>query len=216
MKTIILALVISFISISCVQENIENPKVVENFYALSVGNSWVYRYYKLDVETNEYSLFANRTDSVSIIKKEIFNGETFYQFQTISTQVDGNNLPEFYGFHDGVFISTTYLRDSLGYLIYKSGNKKYWNNNFEESFVYAANNKDVYRRLNKDLSIIKVEAGEFKSYNMEFFTKDETTRETIISNFYYANGIGKVFERFGFIANGKTLYEKRLDSYIIE
>lgn len=66
MKRLLLCLGISTIFYSCKDsESLEGPDV--NFYALTVGNSWVYKYYLYNEQTQLY----DKTDIIDSINLKI-------------------------------------------------------------------------------------------------------------------------------------------------
>lgn len=125
MKSTYLLLALSIMLFSCSSDENEIPE--KNFYALSVGNNWIYKYYIKDY-ADEFSVFAHKTDSVKIVGTEIFNNKTYYEVYTKSVQTENNGIPSS---DIGEFENTSYLRDSLGYLVHNEGNIEYWNNNYE-------------------------------------------------------------------------------------
>lgn len=221
MKTTYLLLALSIMLFSCSFDEQEAPEEVpeKNFYALSVGNSWVYKYYTKDSDTDEFSVFAHKTDSVKIVGTKEFDENTYYEFYSKSVQTENNNIS---GFNIGEFEKTRYLRDSLGYLIDNEGNTDYWNNYFQErlhhSIIYQSGSLDVYGKLNETTTDLTIEAGSFECNNLEIYVKDPDTNEPkpTASYFYYADGVGNVCEKIGYISGGIIAYERRLDSYEVD
>lgn len=72
--------------------------------------------------------------------------------------------------------------------------------------------------MNESLSDLTTEAGSFECYHMEMYAKDTATNEQwpTASHFYYAEGVGNVCEKIGYIHGGVIAYERRLDSYDVE
>ena len=189
-----------------------------NFYALTVGNSWVYKYYTKDLNTGGFTVFANRIDSVEIIDTEILNNQTYYTFKTKSTQTENNNigLP---GFEIGEWENISYKRDSLGYLVSNTGNKLYWNNNHEEIFWHSNSDpdSDVFAKLNDEGTFLNIEAGNFECLDMEIYLKNINTNivNQTASHIYYSEGIGNICEKIGYLNGEETTYERRLDTFLI-
>lgn len=60
------------------------PEAEDNFYALTVGNEWVYRNYKYNANTQLYEN-TGVIDSVSIVGTESIDGNIYYKFRTYTT-----------------------------------------------------------------------------------------------------------------------------------
>ncbi len=221
MKTTHLLLALSILVFSCSSDDqeVQEEVPVDNFYALTVGNSWIYKYYTKDYDTDEFSVFAFKTDSVKIVGTKEFDENSYYEFHTKSVQTENNNIP---GSNIGEYEKTRFLRDSLGYLIDNKGDTDYWNNYFQErlhhSITYQSGSLDIYGKLNETTTDLTIEAGTFECYNLEIYAKDPDTNEPrpTASSFYYSDGVGRISEKIGYLVGGITAYEMRLDSYEVE
>lgn len=106
--------------ISCSSDDNTAPEPEENFYALTVGNSWVYEHFRRErIQSNTFN-DTGAIDSVKIVGTEIINENEFYKYR-IRTSGNENNV---------VFCSPNgerfeYLRDSIGYLIDQYGKVKF-------------------------------------------------------------------------------------------
>jgi hypothetical protein len=206
MKTIYSVIIILIVLTSCTSNNEQSE---ENFYALTEGNKWVYKYYSKDSNTGMFSVFAHKIDSVEITGTETFNNKIYYVVRTKSTQTENNNI-DLPNFTIGETKKTTHVRDSLGYLISNTGVKLYWNNNNEERFYHSIldPNRDVFAKLNNETTNLNVQAGNFQCLNFETFTKNLITNinSETVSSFYNSDGIGRICEKIGYTVGGAILF----------
>lgn len=196
-------------------EGTTDEPIEDNFYALTVGNSWEYKYYKYRSFNNTYD-YMGIIDSVKIVAKTEINGNTYFDFRS---RISGNNNPgttlvqpngEYHRF----------FRDSLGYLILDSGKIAYTNNDYRERIVNTSlSTMTGYARLNEGSVIITTEAGEFDCLDMEIYARVNATGEIRpgINNVNYSNGIGKIYQSESYVSSSSPPFKiKKLDSYIVE
>jgi len=217
MKTAYLVLIIALTIVSCSSNNdSEMDNEPDNFYAFEVGNSWVYKYYTKNHDTNEFTNYVGISDSVSIISTEIIRENIFYKFRWLRTNSENYSSPYLGGEGEGFY----FRRDSIGYLVDDIGNIHYWNNNWQERYWHSASDPTyaVFAKLNENIITVNIEAGNFNCLDLEIYMKNIETGEQNppASHFYYAKGIGNVYDKFGYLVGNATAYEKRLDSYNFE
>lgn len=210
-KYFIILLVLSFIY-SCNSEESDLPQQTNNFYALTVGNSWEYKYYLRDNATNNF-LPTPVTETVDITETIIINNETYYNFKHIVTSNDGNysSLPT-----NG---ERNYrLRDSLGFLIDEIGLIKYNNSNNNEYFVDQINNMlSYYVKLSDTDNNIMTNAGSFMCYDNHYYLKDINGNvSNSLDHIYRQNGKGEILSTMSFASQNEPFAEKRLESYSIQ
>jgi len=214
MKRTILSLCISALLFSCSSDD-DNQilKIQEdNFYALKVGNSWVYKNYRYNNATDDY-VDSGVIDNVSIISTQVINGEKYFEFKTI-TSGNINNSPL-----NGNLNGEQYelLRDSLGYLVSDTGFIKYTNNDYSERVVQTYDYATLYNRLNPGTTTVNTEAGTFECLDMELYGVSPIYGPYPSRDHYnYADGIGLVFNTISYISSSEHIMERRLDSYNIE
>lgn len=200
--------------LSCSKD--DNNEIVQkkNFYALTVGNSWVYKYYIEDELTGEFTDFTGVIDSVSIISTQEIGSNLFYKFKRKTVRPE--NAPQMIGHPEGE--EYYYLRDSLGYLINDQGKLTFINDNFEEH-LWDQETEDVafFSKLKNGETKIETEAGTFECLDMELYAKDINTGEQFpgLSHYYFANEVGDVKRVISWMS-GDIFYEKRLDSQEIQ
>lgn len=214
MKHIILFFCISVLLFSCSSEDdVQIPIVQEsNFYALNVGNSWVYKYYKRNIETNNFE-DSGVIDSVSIISTQEINQQLYYKFRTLTTGNENNTISILQNGEDFEF-----LRDSLGFLISETGTVNYINNDYNELIMREEYWGTVYAKLNEGVVNVNTAAGTFECLDMESYVKNPTT-EIIYpgrSHYYYSSGVGLIFDTTSFVSQSQHIIERRLDSYNIQ
>lgn len=214
MKLIILCFCFSLIMMSCTEsaeiEN-ENNQPDDNFYALSVGNSWVYKNYRLDFNTDTYK-YTGGVDSISIIDKKNIDGITYYEFRRLTTGIEDGS---FSCYSNGEYFKL--LRENDGALVDDEGNVIFTNDNFQERLLYENSWGNVYERLVEGDTIMNVEAGEFKCIYSERYAIDtEGQRLEGTNHYYYSEGIGLVYETCSTVSDEKPRMIKRLDAYDIQ
>jgi hypothetical protein len=183
----------------------------DNFYALTVGNSWTFEYFRR-IGTSEDFESLNAFDEVEITGNTEINGKNYFVFQTTTSGNDGAPpyVPE-----NGV--ANLHFRDSLGYLINEAGKKFFSNTNQEqEYFILEHPTFNLFGKLVNGTENVDVEAGVFNALNNEIFAKlpDETIPPGR-SNKYYAEEIGQLKETYSAISNPISYGEKRLVSYLV-
>jgi hypothetical protein len=183
-----------------------------NFYALTVGNSWVYKNYYYNTQTEVYDDIGI-IDSISIIGTEVVNNNTYFKFRRWTTgNEDGNYLlcnPN--GEHFEL------LRDSVGYLVRDDGNLKYINNFFDEILIDSQNWGDQYFHLQEEAVNISTIAGNFNCLEMLHYAYLSSDNELSPGQdrYSYSDGVGLVFNTVSFVTNPIHILERRLDSYNI-
>jgi len=205
-----------FCVIVCVYTCSSNDNIQEttqpdsNFYALNVGNSWVYKYYKLDITDNSYS-FNNVIDSVSIVGTETINDKLYYKFKTITSgNIPTNGNP---GFSNGERFD--FFRDSLGYLVNDLGVRLFSNQNTDE-WIYLQTPLTYHFKLTENIETINTNAGLFECSDVRVKHFINGNEAPCINHRYYSDGIGEVMLTFCYVATEEHEWLKKLDSYIIQ
>lgn len=214
MKNVLWCIYIIALTYSCenepVFENENNPAPI-NFYALEVGNYWVYkseRYNSLE----EYYFDNGVIDSVSIIGTEDIDGETYFKFRTKTT---GNDIESPLSNPNGVKIE--YFRELDGNLINEEGVIKFTNNNYEERLIAEHHWGTIYEILIDGMTTINVEAGEFDCiYSERYAITPEGEQLEGLDRRYYASGIGLVYDTLSYINNPTPVIIRSLVSYNVQ
>lgn len=193
-----------------------------NFYALTVGNSWVYKWYELDDRNENPNLFTGVSETVSIEDIETIDNETYYKFKRVITGNPLDNLgnPIIINIEgNGEYFE--FLRDSSGYLINEAGLIKCVNNTYEEILIDTEFDglESIFGQVSEDNITYNTEAGVFNS--LEFILSLSVYQSTIlhgISYYYYSDGIGLVsnINRRFVNCDFCGFFEKRLDSYNLQ
>ncbi|WP_299115371.1 hypothetical protein [uncultured Winogradskyella sp.] len=211
MKRIIYVCLIAFFSPSCASDNDDNPQNQDsNFYALTLGNQWVYKNYRYNSATQSYD-DTGVIDSVSIVGTEIINGNTFYKFRRWTT---GNEAGIAFCNPNGEHFEL--LRDSLGYLIRDDSSIKYANNDFSARVMNDLGWGTIYDQLIALDNEITVEAGTFIStYSQRYAISSLDEQLPGLDHFYYADGYGLIYDTSSFVSQDIPSIIRRLDSYNI-
>ena len=199
-----------FFSCNSSDDNPLNPEPEANFYALTVGNSWVYKNYRYDSTTETYN-DTGVIDFVSIVGTETISDQTYFKFRRLTT---GNETGITFCNPNGEHFE--YLRDSLGYLVRDDGSIKFANNDFSERILSEDTWGIVYEKLADGTEDINVEAGLFTSIKTERYARSlDGDLYAGLDKFYYADGIGLVHDTSSFVVSGIVSIKRRLDSYTI-
>jgi len=184
------------------------------FYALTVGNSWEYRYY--DYNTSSDSFVASTVvETVSIVSTEEIEGETYFKFRYFVTGNDLNssnspNYPE-----NGE--SFRYFREDAENLVDDSNTIIFLRENHEERLIGSLSDPILqYLRLAEDTHNLSTIAGTFETLDMELYARDgDGNIYPGISHYYYADGVGLVLNTTTFVSTAQHFRERRLESYTI-
>ena len=216
MKRIFLFLCIIALNFSCSSDdnNTQQPEqqIEPNFYALTVGNSWVYKNYKYNPQTGDYD-DTGIIDSVSIVGTETIDGETYFKFKTETT---GNDAEILYFNANGEQFE--FRRELSGNLINETGDIVYTNNNYEERLVSESSWGNIFDKLTENIQTVNVVAGSFNCLDMERYAKSLDNTETFpaLDHFYYSDGIGLISDSTSFASQSVAVGIRRLDSYNVQ
>ncbi|MEM6686730.1 MAG: hypothetical protein AAF617_13185 [Bacteroidota bacterium] len=211
---------IGFCCLSCSNDDTTTIEPDGGFYALKVGNSWVYEYIN---RVNPYADLFNGTnifeetnvvDSVKVVGTEEIDGNTFYKFR-IRTSGNDSNYPLCYD--NGEHFE--YFRDSLGYLINQYGKVKFAVEGDTQEFLQVAHQNDRFlRQLSSESEIVSTPVGDFDCFWMELYVRnnfnDERSKGT--SSFYYKEEVGLVFSKISWANEILHRMERRLVSYDVQ
>lgn len=216
MKRAMLCLFMSFLIFSCnSDDNNPQPQTQQDdspgFYALKVGNSWVYKNYRYNTQNQQYE-DVGVTDSISIIGTEELFGNKYFKFRRMTT---GNEEGITFCNPNGEHFEL--LREFEGQLITSNGNVQFVNNNYEERVVLEQDWGTIYERLVEGENSLTVDAGTFTCINSERYAKlPDGVQADGLDRFYYAEGIGLIFDTSSFVSNSTHTIERHLVSYNVQ
>lgn len=214
MKRLLLCFCIIAFTFSCSESDSSDYQINPldaNFFALTVGNSWVYKNYKYNSVTETY-YDTGVIDSISIVAIQDFSGETYYKFRRLTT---GNQEGITFCNPNGEHFE--FLREFEGNLINEEGSIKFTNSNNEERLLEENQWGNIFEVLIEGNSIISVEAGEFDCINSERYAKNSDGEQLPgLDRFYYASGIGLIYDTSSFVSNSIPSIIRRLDSYEVQ
>ncbi|MBU2930250.1 hypothetical protein [Winogradskyella psychrotolerans] len=213
MRKIAIILMTLFTICSC-STNDNNTTENENFYALTEGNSWAYKYYNKDLATGEF-VATTITETVNITHTTEIDGNTYYNFKHIVTGNNGNIAFPNNGEQNYM------LRDSLGFLINEIGGIKYANNNYEEHFVDRfddISSTSIKLQLSTTQDIVSIASlGDFICLDNNYFLRDVNGNQLNgLDHVYREDGTGEILSTLSFASESDHYGEKRLESYIIQ
>ncbi len=209
------SLFLSLFFISCNNDDdssTEEQEVVENFYALKIGNTWKYEYFKRIGQTEEFET-TGVIEEVEIIETTIIDEETFYVFKSTTTGNE-NNFPPCAPENGITYINK---RDSLGYLIDDNHHFLFSNENFEEYLISDNVWGDTYGVLIEELEIIDMPAGSFECNQNEIFAIQPETGDIFLGRDrqYYSDEKGEIYREYSGVSNPYHYWEKRLIEFEI-
>lgn len=203
-----------FTCISCSSDDNTIPEPEESFYALRVGNSWVYEHHRrVNPQSTDFENI-NVTDSVKIVGTEEINGNTFFKFRT---RTSGNEANQAFCSPNGE--NFKFLRDSLGYLINDAGKVQFSPQGDTNEYVLDVTsfNRLIYS-LSTESEVVTTPAGDFDCHWMNLYTRDNGSDERSVgtSKYYRMEGIGEVFTTSSWASRPLHTVEKRLVSYTVQ
>ncbi len=218
MKRILLSICTAVLFFSCSNDdnssgiNDVNAQAEANFYALKVGNSWNYKNYTYNNNTQEYD-YSGVIDSVKITGIQIINDNTYFEFTTRTSGNDNGNL-----LLNANGVSTELLRDSLGNLVWETGKIKFTHSDFSERTLNEQSWGTTFETLQTGINNFEVEAGTFPCINSERYAKSNPDETLLpgLDKIYYTDGVGLVYETLSFVSSNIPVVERRLDTYSIE
>lgn len=214
MKRVMLLVLPALFLCSCSSDDAETSLPEENFYALTVGNSWVYEHFRREHIMSDIFLDTGVIDSVEIIATELIEDETFFKFR-IRTSGNEDNIA-FCAPNGERF---EYYRDSLGYLIDNYGYVVASREDTQE-FRYRERTHDtaLFTALNEGEEEITTTAGSFSAIRMNLYLRNFVSGITYpgLDRYYFSNGIGKVFNTVSFASEDTHRMERRLKSYSVD
>jgi hypothetical protein len=214
MKRLLLCICIIALTFSCTEsdnsDNQINPPDA-NFFALTIGNSWVYKNYRYNPTTETYD-DTEVTDSISIVGLQDFSGESYFKFRRLTTgNQDGITFCNPNGEH------FEFYREFEGNLINEVGSIKFTNNNYEERLLDENQWGNIYEILVEDNTTLTVEAGEFDCVNSQRYVRNPEGEQLAgLDRFYYSSGFGLIYDTSSFVSRNTPIIIRRLDSYQIQ
>jgi len=187
-----------------------------NFYALTVGNTWEYKYFQRNVDGTSSFVDTGVVDAVEITNTVNLNSNIYYEFKTVTT---GNDNPSsnFISFLNETGEKTELLRDSLGYLINEGGSIKYTNSDFNEHLVDIQSFGTYHIRLTETLVDVTTLAGDFNCLDTHSYIRDTNgDMFPALDHINYSDGFGLVFSTMSFASQSEHFIEKRLNTYTIQ
>ena len=182
----------------------------DNFYALTVGNSWVYKNYRYNPQTEVYD-DTGVIDSISIISTEDIDGQTYFKFRRLTT---GNEAGITFCNANGEHFE--YLREDNGNLITSEGDVKFTNSDFSLRVLSENNWGNIVEQLEEGESALEVEAGTFTCINSERYAiLSDGNNSPGLDRFYYANGYGLIYDTSSFVSSDIPSIIRRLDTYVV-
>ncbi|MEQ3665567.1 MULTISPECIES: hypothetical protein [unclassified Olleya] len=213
MKRLLLCTCFFTLIFSCsTSDDVQENNLELNFYGLTVGNSYTYKFYKYNSDTEDYDETLI-VQNVIIEDTEEVSGQQYFKIKTTTSGVDGFNL--FY-LQNGEEID--YLREVDGTLINDNNDVLFVNNEFSEHLVNSDNTSlNLYRKTIEEPVIINSNTGSFNCIEMQNYivTEDGTTLDGV-SKIHYSEGVGLVQQTCVYTSSSTPVMIKKLNSYNIQ
>lgn len=186
----------------------EQQQAEESFFALKVGNSWTYNYYRRVVNPDGLELL-DVEEIVKVTEEMIVNNETYYTIQK-TTSGDGSC-----GVCEENGVSTMQVRDSVGYLINIEGDILYSSESKTDYLIAEEDWGTIFGVLLPGMEDIEVDAGTFTAINNQWYAIDPSDGSEYFGriDWHYADGVGEIKRTFVGVIAGQFIYEKRLASF---
>ncbi len=213
MKRLFILIPILTLILSCDTNDDVQPQAQEepNFYALTLGNSWVYKNYKYNIGTELYE-DTGVVDSISIVSTEELDGHTYYKFKRKTT---GNENNITFCNENGEYYE--FLRDSLGNLVSNDGRIRFTHTDYSERSLSENSGLTIFEKLMVGTTELTVEAGTFTCVNSERYARNANDEQTPgLDTNYYSDGIGRIYDTSSFVFWEIPTIIRRLDSYDIQ
>nr|WP_321237449.1 hypothetical protein [uncultured Psychroserpens sp.] len=212
MKRILITVCILSLFFSCSDDDSNAPETPEtNFYALTIGNSWVYKNYRYNQNSEAYD-DTGVIDSVSIIDTDEINGNIYFKFRRLTT---GNEEGITFCNPNGEHFE--YLREDNGKLIDDNDNVKFINNDFTERLLVEQSFGNIMETLVEGETSLTVESGTFNCINSErYLINTDGEQLPGLDRFYYADGIGLIYDTSSFVTQAIPTIIRRLDTYSVQ
>ena len=213
MKRLLLCTYFFTLIFSCsTSDDVQENNLELNFYGLTVGNSYTYKFYKYNSDTEDYDETLI-VQNVIIEDTEEVSGQQYFKIKTTTSGVDGFNL--FY-LQNGEEID--YLREVDGTLINDNNDVLFVNNEFSEHLVNSDNTSlNLYRKTIEEPVIINSNTRSFNCIEMQNYivTEDGTTLDGV-SKIHYSEGVGLVQQTCVYASSSTPVMIKKINSYNIQ
>ena len=212
MKRILITICLFACLFSCSNDDSITAETQDsNFYGLTVGNSWVYKNYRYNQNSETYE-DTGVIDSVSIVSTEVIEGNTYFQFRRLTS---GNEDQITFCNSNGEHFEN--LREFEGNLVWSDGKVKFTNNDYSVRTLDENDWGNIVEQLLEDTTILNVEAGDFTCINSErYVILPDGEQASGLDRFYYADGIGLIYDSTSFVSIDIPVVIRRLDSYNIQ
>jgi hypothetical protein len=214
MKRILITLSLFACLFSCSNDDDSvTPEAQEpSFYALTIGNSWVYKSQQYNFNSQSYE-DTEIVDSVSIVGTEEILGNTYFKFRTKTTgSVNGESQ-----LSNPNGIKFEYFREIDGNLVNDSNDIVFTTIDYTEKLIVESSWGSIFEKLAEDLATVVVPAGTFECYNKQRYARTPEGEDLpSMDNIYYAEGIGLIYDSISFVSQENPIIIRRLDAYDIQ
>lgn len=210
MKKLCFVLGLLVVISSCSSDDNADPQQEipeENFFGLEIGKTWFYKYYIRNGNTDEFEDLGAESE-VSVLNTITINGMDFFTLETQTTYGEQ---------HCGVCpdegITTTHVRDSLGYLVNEEGVILFSSLEVDEEYLISEQTQyNIFGKLQFDEEIVTTEYDTLNCLVNEVFAKSNTDGSIPPGRDYifYSENIGEVLRMYSGVMSEQHKWEKRL------
>ncbi|MFD2915402.1 hypothetical protein [Psychroserpens luteus] len=210
MKRILITVCLFTLFFSCSSDDDNNVEPQSNFYGLAVGNSWNYKIYERNFQTETLEYNGIQQD-ISVIDTEEIDGNSYFKLKIVTSGSSDNDT---YFPNDETI---NYRRIEDGKLLNEYNQTIFVNNDYTERLISEDDWGNFYNRTLEELATVTVDAGEFTCADMLVYAKNsEGAQMAGLDHTYYSNEIGLVSSSISFVVSGQIFYKTILNSYNIQ
>lgn len=210
MKSVLFVLGLLLVISSCSSDDNGVPQQdtpEENFFGLEIGKTWFYKYYKRIYNTDEFEDLGAESE-VTVLNTTTMNGEEYF---TLETQTTYGDRP--CGVCPDEGITTTHVRDSLGYLINAEGVILYSRLEVDEEYLISEQTQyNIFGKLLTGEESVTTEYDTLNCLVNEVYAKSNTdgTIPPGRDYLFYSENIGEVLRMYSGVMSEQHNWEKRL------
>ncbi|EDM43795.1 hypothetical protein SCB49_09395 [unidentified eubacterium SCB49] len=208
MLRIFFALSFTLLFISCDKDDESTPEIeAENFYGLTVGNTYSYSYYQRIGDTEDFEQLSFTTN-VAITDEVVIDDKTYFEFTTTATGEDF-----FPGVEPGVSVKT--VREEDGVLITEEDEVLFSKVADSEPYLISENDwGNVYLENLNQTEQKTVPAGDFNcNVNALYAILEGGEQSPGTDVLLFSDGIGEIYRTISAVSNPTHNWEVRLTSY---
>lgn len=210
MKSVLYVLGLLLVISSCSSDDDAKPQQdipKANFYGMAIGNTSYYKYYKRINDTDAFEDIGAESE-VSVLNTTTINGQEYFTLETQTTYGDQHCAvcPD-----EG--ITTTHVRDSLGYLVNSEGVILFSRLDVDQEYLISEQSQyNIFGKLLPGEESVTTEFDTLNCLVNEVYAKSNTdgTIPPGRDHIFYSEYIGEVMRMYSGVMSEQHNWEKRL------